>query len=188
MNLVYLVGPPAAGKSSLMAALTGGCERSERLQPIPHQVLTDPQSSFPVAYELGKHRQAFPGTDTLAMNIAPMAKAFVKFCAVSRWPLILGEGDRLGYPGFLEASRDAGYRVTVIHVSCSERLLDVRCNLRGSKQDETWRRGRATKAANVAAFASGHGWPVVSVDTGPIPPHQLAVYVREQVSALSVLP
>jgi hypothetical protein len=189
-RLLYLTGPPASGKSSLMAALTTGCHRAPRAEPgkpeIPYDVLVDPLTGGALGLELGRRREGFPGTDTMAMNVAP---------AVCRWlatslpgPLIFGEGDRLGYPGFLDAASAAGYEVTLVHVTAAQGELDARAEYRGSKQNAQWARGRATKAANLAAHATAQRYRVVSLATDGLEPAGEAAWLRETLPWLRALP
>jgi hypothetical protein len=189
-RLLYLAGPPAAGKSSLMAALTAGCQRVLRTEPgkpvIPYDVLVDPISGGTLGLELGRPREGFPGTDTMAMNVAP---------AVCRWlptslpgPLIFGEGDRLGYPGFLDAASAAGYEVTLVHVTAAQGELDARSEHRGSRQNPQWARGRATKAVNLAAHAEAQHYQVARLDTGGMTPDSEAAWLRQVVPWLRQLP
>jgi hypothetical protein len=190
-RLLYLCGPPAAGKSSLMAALTAGCYRLPRAEPgkpeIPYELLIDPISGGPAGLELGRRRESFSGTDAMAMNVAP---------AVCRWlatslpgPLILAEGDRLGYPGFLDAASGAGYAVTLVHVTADPADLEGRRRVHRARQNETWARGRATKAANLAAHAQAQRYEVVRLNTSSMDgPDGAARWLRVVVPWLAVLP
>lgn len=187
MNLVYFCGPPAAGKSTLMAKLTEACLYVARAKPIPHNVLVNGITGYTVGLYLGKRREQFPGTDTLAMNISPKAKEFARSLAPTGG-VLLGEGDRLGFPGFIGACAEAGMDVTLVHLTASGRVLDERCEQRGSGQDATWRKGRATKAANLAAWASSAGLRVVTLDTSAAVPAALVKMLRSDIPALKVIP
>ncbi|MEW9530676.1 P-loop-containing protein [Microbispora sp. NPDC049125] len=147
MNLVYLVGPPGVGKTTLMAALTRGCDRTFQTTPVPHEQLR--RGGEPVGLEVGRRRPGgFSGTDALAMNIQPAA---VTWIATKPAPLVLGEGARLATTGFLSGARSFGYRVTVFYLHAPEYVLDDRRRERGSNQDPKWMRGATTRAANIAA-------------------------------------
>jgi hypothetical protein len=146
-------------------------------------VLYNPCTGFQVAIELGKQRPQFPGTDTLAMNIAPVAKKLISSPLVTH--TILGEGDRLGFPAFLQAALDGGRQVTLVHVVAHPSVLDARCGVRGYAQNTAWRKGRATKASRLAEWAAEHGCKVIEVDTGGgIPPAELANSLRAVIPAL----
>lgn len=150
LALLYLIGEPGVGKSSTMRALTAGLDRMYHSQPLHHEMIAPPDGRA-VALELGRTRPGFPGTDTLALNASPRAIAFV---ASRPAPLILAEGDRLAHVGFLEAADKAGYRVHVAYLHADAEVVEQRCAGRGSTQNEAWRRGRASKAANLFAYAS----------------------------------
>jgi hypothetical protein len=122
----------------------------------------------------------------MAMNVAP---------AVCRWlgsalpgPLILGEGDRLGYPGFLDAASAAGYEVTLVHLTADQGELDARSEYRGSKQNAQWAKGRATKAANLAAHAEAQHYQVVTLATDGMTPEAEAAWLRNAAPWLRLLP
>lgn len=184
LELVYLIGPPAAGKSTLMAALTQGCARRHVPHPIGHDELLDGATGARLAVELGRRRPSHPGTDALPMNVAPAARSYL---AGRPAALVLAEGDRLAHLGFLDAASRAGYRVTAVYLEVPERVLDARCVARGTTQNGPWRTGRATKARNLAAAVGAAGWPVVTLDATR-PPEALARQLREAVPALRELP
>lgn len=154
--LVYLIGAPAAGKSTLMAAITHRCHRAARARPFAHDVLISLDGAI-VGAELGRRRGAFSGTDALSMSVSPLA---CKFVAGALFPLVLGEGDRLAHLKFLDAAADAGTDVYVVYLDADRALLDQRAAARGSDQNAAWRSGRATKArrlyeASLERFKSG---------------------------------
>lgn len=181
MNLVYVFGPPAAGKSTLMAELTGGCGRHPMAKPFAHDLLT--RSADVVGIELGKRRAAFSGTDALGLNVSPLAKSFL---AGQPSALVLGEGDRLAHSGFLDAGVNAGYTVTAVYLTVPDDELDRRAASRGSAQSVSWRTGRATKAARLAEHAVGRH-RLVQLD-GTAHPAANVARLTELLPALARLP
>lgn len=184
MNLIYLFGPPAAGKSTLMAALTAGCARFPMSRPFAHDLLTAPLSALDVAgIELGRSRATFPGTDTLGLSVSPKAKEFM---AGQPSALILGEGDRLAHAGFFDAAADAGYAVTGVYLTTPDEVLERRCAARGSHQPASWKIGRATKSARLAGYIAAHH-TLVTLDGTVDPERNVAALVGE-VPSLAALP
>jgi len=150
LDLVYIVGPPGVGKSSVMEALTDECDRLTALHtPVPHDVLlipNDDDQNVDVAIELGRHRDSFSGTDALGMSIQPQA---VEWIATRPHRLILGEGARLATVGFLHAARSAGYTVHLVHLGAQDARLAERRRGRGSDQSPVWVRGATTRARRI---------------------------------------
>jgi len=150
-TLVYLVGAPGVGKTSLMRALTGRCDRLTAVgTTVPHDVLLRPREddeNADVAVEVGRRRELFSGTDALSMSINPLA---VQWIAAQPHRLVIGEGARLGNPAFLLAARRAGYQVHLIHLTAPDTVLSYRRRARGTRQSEAWMRGAATRASNLA--------------------------------------
>ena len=194
-TLVYLVGPPAAGKSTLMAELTAACTRATALEVdwsaaqvvgphVPYEFLSRPNRGA-VAVELGAQRRAFSGTDALPMDINPKACAWI---AVAPYELVLGEGDRLANLAFLTAAADAGREVWLVSVDAPDAVLDQRCAARHSTQTAAWRVGRATKAARLLSWFEQHWGPrrLVTVD-GARPTGELAGELIDRIPALVTL-
>lgn len=182
-TLLYLVGAPATGKSTLMAELTAGCHRLPQPGPVRHDLLAARRGV--VGAELGGIRFLFPGTDALPLNVSPAACQWVGSGEAPA--LLLAEGDRLAHRKFLTAAADGGYRVALVHLQAPAELLGERCAERGSTQAEGWRRGRTTKCANLAEWASLH-YDVTTLRSDLDPPPVLAAKLRAAVPELDVLP
>lgn len=186
-ELVYLIGAPAAGKSTLMAELTARADRYGCSYPLPHQVLADPATGETLAVELGRQRLQFPGTDTLAMNISPAACAWLRGETAPQPAVVLAEGDRLAHRGFLDAAAAGGYMVTVAYLDAPPEVLTDRCAARGSAQNTSWRAGRGTKALRLAGYAAG-AYTLIRLDSAALPPAALAARLRAAVPALQGFP
>ena len=143
--LLYIVGGPAAGKTTLMRALTRPYSRTPMAEPLPHDQLK--LMGKVVGCELGVQRDAFGGTDALAMNIAPTARAMM---AARPYPVVLGEGNRLGNASFLGACRSLGYVVVLAVLDGPDSLYESRWRAR--TQNEKWAKGARTQARRLTTL------------------------------------
>jgi hypothetical protein len=159
-TLVYLIGAPGAGKTTLMQALVAKCQPYRALRPFGFTVLACPDKSE--AAMLGITREGgFSGTDALSMSVQPKVEDWMR---TAPYELVLGEGDRLGNVKFLSAMLNLNWRVNVAHLIASPDLLDIRCAERGSNQSATWRSGRATKVRRVGEWAATNAHSYLPLD------------------------
>lgn len=178
MNVLYLIGAPASGKSTLMAHLTLEAERTPvPNHPVPHEQLTYPDGVR--AVELGIRRPDFPGTDTLSMSINPTATATLTNNSWEGVHTLFAEGDRLANTGFLLTAH-THHTLTVLYLHAPPALYTARAHQRGSSQSATWMKGRATKAERLASRLDAAGVYVVEVDASA-PTPTLAKRVRQEV-------
>jgi len=149
MRLIYLIGGPGAGKSTLMARLTAGRDRLTVERPVPHDRLIDPVTGGSDAVEIGRRRPMFSGTDALASAIIDKA---VPWLGSHPATLVLGEGARLGNARFLTAAVDAGYDVTLAWLThgSQEDWRKARAARLGKDQNPSWVAGRVTASARLA--------------------------------------
>jgi ABC-type cobalamin/Fe3+-siderophores transport system ATPase subunit len=144
--LVYLVGAPGAGKSTLMAALTSRCDRATADGRIPYDVLKIHGQA--VGVEMGRRRPGgFSGTDAMSMSVQRGAEQWISARPAR---LILGEGMRLGNMKFFQAAKNAGYDVHIVHVNPGDGIAQQQRAERGSSQNAQWVASATTRARNVA--------------------------------------
>lgn len=155
-HLLYIVGAPGVGKSSVARALrTPWDQEVLRHDPVPHTLLRHPASGTAHGLELGVPRENFPGTDALSMSIGPHATAFLRD-KCGPFAFALGEGARLATRPFLGTLATAGVRVTLVHLRADPELLEERWRARGAKQNPSWRKGAETRAWGITQWFKGY--------------------------------
>lgn len=156
-RLIYLVGQPGAGKSTLMAALTADYDRVPARPPdfpVAHDQLVNRITGAVIGAEIGILRDAFSGTDALPSAVIDKAVPWIQ----SRpYDLMLGEGARLGNKRFITAAVNAGYDVTLalLEHDEAEDWRAIRSKALKRTQNESWVRGRATASRNLADAFDG---------------------------------
>lgn len=179
MRTVYVIGYPGSGKSTAVAGaleILGADIEVAVEKPVPHlRYAIDRQS----VWEMGRRREAFSGTDALAMNIQPVAVRWVQALAdpgASAPDVLIGEGDRLATRGFLDACPNlALVRLAVPLEVVMERAAARAAMLGRSVQDLSWFRGRVTKVDRVATH-----YDVVEIDATDSAP-RVAIRLAEVV-------
>jgi hypothetical protein len=97
--------------------------------------------------QLGALREAFSGTDALAMDVQPKVLAWL---GATPHTTVVAEGDRLANSMFFGAVQRLGWALTVACLATPDDLAGMRRAARGSTQHEAWLRGRATKVGRLA--------------------------------------
>lgn len=159
MNLLYLIGVPGSGKTTLMRELVLGRPRRVIQKPFAHTVYEGG------LVQLGRDRGTHGGTDALSMSVQPLVVAALE---TALWPRVIAEGDRLANMTFFEAVMAAGYDLTVAMLEVPGEVASARREGRGTNQDERWLRGRESKVTNLwaqlgAMQAAGRALPLVTV-------------------------
>lgn len=149
-NLLYVCGAPGVGKSTAMRLLREPWDTEVmRHEPVPHVRLRQRVTGQIHGVELGVPRDNFPGTDALSMAISPYALAFL---SSAYYPFAMGEGARLATRPFLGGLAQQGVRVTLVYLKADPEVLEERWRQRGAKQNPSWRKGAATRAAGITQW------------------------------------
>lgn len=150
IQLLYLIGSPGSGKSTLFAELLKGLECRIGLRssdnPVPPHVVYPGH-----AVQLGAVRESFSGTDAMAMNVQP---------SVLKWLMpmnyfysglpVIAEGDRLANAAFFNQVVANGVNLSVLLMDCPEEEAVRRRAARGSNQNPSWLKGRVTKVQRLS--------------------------------------
>ena len=144
--LVYVIGYPGCGKTSAMRRAIGMhdlLEEEVQERPFAHTV-------YPSGLvQLGKQREIYGGTDTLALNVQP---AVVKWLGEIDVPVVLGEGDRLANYKFFASVSDIPRSLVIVHIKCGELTARKRAWERGSRFNESWLKGRISKVDSLVQW------------------------------------
>lgn len=152
MRLVYLIGEPGVGKSTLTAlALPELANDFGRLNHIGFEVWNGPIGGQQLYYVGSPRHPGFPGTDRLSMSVAPLFLDWLTAVGPHTDDgIIYAEGDRLGNASTLSAAADL-LPTHIIRVVAAPELIAARRAGRGSNQNDIWLRGRITKINNLEA-------------------------------------
>lgn len=169
--MIYLIGAPGSGKSTLMAKLTEHLERDQitgALDPSGNTVAHDRLHFLDgeiAGAEIGKRREHFGGTDALPASIIEKA---IPWLQSKPYNLIFAEGARLANKRFIDAAVAAGYKVHLglLEHPLSEEWRSERAKALGKDQSAAWVKGRATASNKLAKEYLDHPEAGVTVYVG----------------------
>lgn len=165
-HLLYIVGGPGSGKTTLVRTALADRKFEVRQQPFAHMIYG------PGRVQLGGDRPVFGGTDALSMSVQPRVLAALSDPALD-WQYVLAEGDRLANGKFFSALHTMpDWDLTVVWLRTPEKMAaERRLQRAGSTQatqDAKWVEGRETKARRL-----GQSYADVVLD-GALSPNKLA--------------
>lgn len=140
MQILYLLGAPGSGKTTLMQRLLQGRDGTQIKQPVQHIRYSE------ALCQLGALREMFGGTDALPLNVQPAA---ITWLSSQPYPYVIAEGARLGNPKFLTACR-AFATVHVLYMNTPDALCHQRRVARGHTFNAAFVKGASTRALNTA--------------------------------------
>jgi hypothetical protein len=152
-KILFLVGEPGVGKSTLMAETFGHLERAA----VDHRAAGGPMRELLwngpdlVGCELGRRmatsgRTTFPGTDAMSQTAIVGVDEWLRAGADDLGFVAL-EGTRLANKRFVTAALAGGHTLWLFYLYGPE-VARERRGVRGYHQDERWVKGRQTAAAN----------------------------------------
>jgi hypothetical protein len=144
MIVLWVVGPPGAGKTTFVRTLIGGVDRPD-LYLIPKPKWTVCDDLCAAGHYTGS---TFDGADTVPYNGVQEALTYWG-THLSKKPLTILDGDRFSHAASVAFFRGKAKRA-VLYLIAKEDTLAARRKARGSTQDPTWMKGRATKAGRFA--------------------------------------
>ncbi len=162
-TVIWIVGEPGVGKTTfarnLIASLCAPEPTKVELQN-PKWTIFDGK----VAAAGWWRRGIFDGSDTLPINQIKPAIVFWA-CHLTSVPYAILDGDKLATTGAVAVAQERGARLVCFRlrglVEAAQRRLE-----RGSKQNESWIKGRRTKSRNFADRFPGEKF-IIPADMTP---------------------
>jgi len=145
MKLIYLIGMPGTGKSTVMKSFMSNYKWTQQKA----YELLDTHISDGIRV-LGKYEEGetFSGTDRLSMAVAPKA---IEWISKTPDEVIIGEGDRLNNKAFFEKAKELG-ELHIIKLTVSDEERKRRYEERGSSQSDKFIQTVATKCKNISEY------------------------------------
>lgn len=152
MKIIYLIGEPGSGKTTLTEAFTRDWTNPHHFEkPIKYREHDTPNG---LALSLGWLRPNFGGTDTLGnAAIVSIEPWLPKVAESNLYQILYGEGDRLANDRFFNLCKANG-EFHLFYLDTDPEVAKLRRYERslatGKEQNPSWVKGRATKHKNLA--------------------------------------
>lgn len=151
-KILFVVGEPGVGKSTLVAEAFAHCDRVE----LDHLAAGGPMRELlwhggelagcELGRRLGKHPEGYPGTDTMSQTAIVGVDEWLRAGADGLGFVVL-EGTRLMNKRFVTAALAGGHSLDLFYLYGPE-VARQRREERGSNQNPQWLKGRQTAARN----------------------------------------
>lgn len=152
-KLVYLIGEPSSGKSTVVRRISKGLGvgKSKKFKLVNYREY--PEKLVMVIGDYTNDADPFPGPDKFSFSAIDSLRELM-VSIPDGWS-ILAEGDRLATAKLFQYAKDLGYGVEVVHLVVGEPSQSERNKLRAALRwnanpDSPWMKGRRKKYANLA--------------------------------------
>lgn len=149
---VGLVGEPGIGKTTMMRNIMEQLSILGAFTLCRYGCLSFHRHGATSSAILGTYAGGmFDGTDRLSIGIYKEAPVVLRMMRDEVGiKTLLWEGDKLARDRWLEACSSAGYAVNIVNLIAEPGTAQERRQQRGTKQDETWVKGRRTLCDRLA--------------------------------------
>ena len=161
MQIIGLIGEPAAGKSTVMRDFIARLGRKEVVKEglVAYTLYAEDKVMVAGIYD----EQVFSGTDRLSKGCGPKYREWLAAKAndpeFSDWKFYW-EGERFSNSKFFDFFLTLKTPVVTYYLEADPEVLNER-NAKRSNQNPTWRKGMATRMRNLR-----EGYPVAVVEQG----------------------
>lgn len=150
MKIVYYIGVPGTGKTTLMRSILAEYSKVEDPEFVKEGLVTYHKFAKQKVLILGRYDEGvFAGTDTWSKGVGPKFRQWLLDCreVYQDWS-VFGEGERLSNnPNLTAMFAEESMKLVCLEVS--EEELERRRAARNNTQNESWMKGMRTRIANL---------------------------------------
>ena len=150
MKIVYYIGCPGVGKTTLMRAFLAEYSKVEEPEFVKDGLVTYHLFAKQKVIVLGRYDEGvFAGTDTWSKGVGPKFRQWLlDNREVYQGWTVYGEGERLSNQPNMDAMF-AEESMKLVCLQVSEEELERRRAARNNTQNESWMKGMKTRIANL---------------------------------------